>query len=77
MALATSAPISLDKLKTNCYQLIEAKTPSTINWDNVIGVGTYGLILGTIVEPEKFVVKIANKKSTCTTQSHEVTLRLK
>lgn len=69
-ALALTGPVTKEQIKSTCYYNIEASTPSTINWDNVIGQGTYGIILGTIID-DKWVVKIANKKGSCTSMDHE------
>jgi len=70
MALALTGPVTKEQIKSTCYYNIEASTPSTIDWDNVIGQGTYGIILGTIIE-DNWVVKIANKKGSCTSMDHE------
>jgi len=67
-------PVVLSSLKRKCYPIIEPVAPSTINWENLIGSGTYGLILGTIVEPAKWVVKVADKTTSCTTMNHEINL---
>jgi hypothetical protein len=67
-------PVDLASLKKQCYPIIEPLAPSTINWGNLIGSGTYGLILGTIVEPDKWVVKVADKTTSCTTMNHEINL---
>ena len=60
MALALTGPVTKEQIKSTCYYNIESSTPSTIDWDNVIGQGTYGIILGTIID-DNWVVKIANK----------------
>lgn len=67
-------PVNLETLKGKCSPIIESIAPSTINWDNLVGSGTYGLILGTIVEPHKWVVKVADKTTSCTTMNHEINL---
>ena len=67
-------PVNLETLKGKCYPIIESVAPSSIKWDNLVGSGTYGLILGTIVEPDKWVVKVADKTTSCTTMNHEINL---
>jgi hypothetical protein len=69
-------PITKEEIKSKCYWVIEAETPSTINWDDIIGQGTYGIILGTIHE-ENMVVKVANKTSNCNEINHEFILHEK
>ena len=68
-------PIKLKDLIKTCYFPVESAVPSTINWKRVIGTGTYGLILPTLIEPLKWVVKIANKSASCTTMDHEKNLQ--
>ena len=63
-------PVDLATIKKTCYFNIESKTPSTIDWTNMIGQGTYGIILGTIIDDD-WVVKVANKKDSCTVMDHE------
>ena len=67
-------PVELSSLRQKCEPIIEPVAPSTINWNNLVGSGTYGLILGTIVEPDKWVVKVADKTTSCTTMNHEIHL---
>ena len=67
-------PVELSSLRSKCEPIIEPAAPSTINWNNLVGSGTYGLILGTIVEPDKWVVKVADKTTSCTTMNHEKNL---
>ena len=67
-------PVELSSLRSKCEPIIEPVAPSTINWNNLVGSGTYGLILGTIVEPDKYVVKVADKTTSCTTMNHEIHL---
>ena len=67
-------PVDLSTLKRKCMPIIETNAPSSVNWENLVGSGTYGLILGTIIEPDKMVVKIADKTTSCTTMDHEINL---
>ena len=73
--LMKNQPVKLQDLKKKCYRAVESTTPSSINWDKTIGEGTYGLILPTIHEPNKWVVKIADKTGSCTTMDHEKNLQ--
>jgi hypothetical protein len=69
----TSGIVTKEIIRSTCYDKIESQVPSSINWDNVIGQGTYGIILGTIVDPN-WVVKVANKTQGCSVMDHEHTL---
>lgn len=55
-----------------CRSGIETHADIPINWDDVIGQGTYGIILGT--NEDEWVVKVANKKGQCRTMDHEYKL---
>jgi len=68
-----SGVVTQDAIRKLCHNKIEASVPSSINWDNVIGQGTYGIILGTIHEPN-WVVKVANHTKQCTVMDHEYRL---
>lgn len=70
----SGTPVTGNAIKKTCYQAIESKTPSTIDWSTVVGQGTYGIILGTVVEPHRWVVKVANCKGSCETMDHEFML---
>ena len=72
MALV-GTPVSLEEIKKTCFSSIESINPSSIDWTKVIGQGTYGIILG-IIQDSKYVIKIANKKTSCSTLNHEYTL---
>jgi hypothetical protein len=65
-----SGVVTQEAIKKLCYHKIEAAVPSSIDWDNVIGQGTYGIILGTIHEPN-WVVKVANHTKQCAVMDHE------
>ena len=65
-------PVTPEEIKKTCYTSIESINPSSINWDQVIGQGTYGIILG-VIQDDDWVIKIANKKNSCTTLKHEYT----
>ena len=68
-----SGVVTQEAIQKLCYHKIEAVVPSSIAWDNVIGQGTYGIILGTIHEPN-WVVKVANHTKQCRVMDHEYTL---
>ena len=65
-------PVTPEEIKKTCYTSIESVNPSSINWDQVIGQGTYGIILG-VIQDDDWVIKIANKKNSCMTLKHEYT----
>jgi len=73
--LMKNQPVKLQDLKKKCYGAVESIAPSSINWSKTIGEGTYGLILPTVLEPKKWVVKIADKTGSCTTMDHEKNLQ--
>ena len=72
-ASINSNVVTKELIKRVCYNKIESIVPSSIDWDNVIGQGTYGIILGTIIDDD-WVVKVANKKGSCDMMNHEYTL---